>query len=191
MLFGKKTADDVLKLFSMLSEEEQAKVLEGLKGPDTEDEAQAAEAEEHIEEKGEENGTEEQSAQDIEDESVGEQEKLDGDEDSQTAEDRIDESEGAQAYDEKNAAESAEDATEQAKEDGGDKFNEVLQALAAKVEAAEAKIASLEEALSDRVQKDNDQDFGSSPAMPSSRDDGSRMAEVMNTYAGIAAKRYL
>lgn len=191
MLFGKKTADDVLKLFSMLSEEEQAKVLEGLKGPDTEDEAQAAEAEEHIEEKGEENGTEEQSAQDIEDESVGEQEKLDGDEDSQTAEDRIDESEGTQAYDEVNAAESAEDATEQAKEDGGDKFSEVLQALAAKVEAAEAKIASLEEALSDRVQKDNDQDFGSSPAMPSSRDDGSRMADVMYNYAGNAAKRYL
>lgn len=191
MLFGKKTADDVLKLFSMLSEEEQAKVLEGLKGPDTEDEAQAAEAEEHIEEKGEENGTEEQSAQDIEDESVGEQEKLDGDEDSQTAEDRIDESEGAQAYDEENAADTAENATEQAKEDGGDKFNEVLQALAAKIEAAEAKIASLEEALSDRVQKDNDQDFGSSPAMPSSRDDGSRMADVMYNYAGNAAKRYL
>lgn len=191
MLFGKKTADDVLKLFSMLSEEEQAKVLEGLKGPDTEDEAQAAEAEEHIEEKGEENGTEEQSAQDIEDESVGEQEKLDGDEDSQTAEDRLDESEGTQAYDEENAADTAENATEQAKEEGGDKFNEVLQTLAAKVEAAEAKIAALEEALSDRVQKDNDQDFGSSPAMPSSRDDGSRMADVMYNYAGNAAKRYL
>lgn len=99
-MFGRKaTAEEVLKLFSALSDEEKAKVLEGVK-PKTEDEEQIFEAEEHIEEKGEEDGTKDQTAQDIEDESVGEQEKLDGNKTSESAEDVIDESEGAEAAEE-------------------------------------------------------------------------------------------
>lgn len=133
-MFGKKTAEDVLKLFSQLPDEEKAKVLDGLKQPDTKDEEQVANAEDHIEEKGEEDGTKDQTAQDVEDESVGEQEKLDGNEDSQTAEERIEESEGTQAYDE-------------AKEDERTEENrsEVLEGLASRVSAIEEALKELTE----------------------------------------------
>ena len=133
-MFGKKTAEDVLKLFSQLPDEEKAKVLDGLKKPDTEDEEQVAEAEEHIEERGEEDGTKDQTAQDVEDESVGEQEKLDGNEDSQTAEERIEESEGTQAYDE-------------AKEDERTEENrsEILEQLTTRVSAMEEALKELNE----------------------------------------------
>lgn len=133
-MFGKKTAEDVLKLFSQLPDEEKAKVLDGLKKPDTEDEEQVAEAEEHIEERGEEDGTKDQTAQDVEDESVGEQEKLDGNEDSQTAEERNEESEGTQAYDE-------------AKEDERTEENrsEILEQLTTRVSAMEEALKELNE----------------------------------------------
>ncbi len=133
-MFGKKTAEDVLKLFSQLPDEEKAKVLDGLKKPDTKDEEQVAEAEEHIEERGEEDGTKDQTAQDVEDESVGEQEKLDGNEDSQTAEERIEESEGTQAYDE-------------AKEDERTEENrsEILEQLTTRVSAMEEALKELNE----------------------------------------------
>lgn len=150
-MFGKKTAEDVLKLFSQLPDEEKAKVLDGLKKPDTEDEEQVAEAEEHIEEKGEEDGTKDQTAQDVEDESVGEQEKLDGNEDSQAAKDRIDESEGTQAYDE-------------AKEDERTEENrsEVLEGLTSRVSAIEEalkELNSLKEQMKDYAAK-NAERFG-------------------------------
>ena len=103
-MFGKKTAEAVMRLYAQLSDDEKAKVMEGLKKPDTEDEKQIAEAEEYMDKKGEEDGTKDQTAQDIEDESVGEQEKLDGDKDSQTAKDRIDESKGTEEYDEDKSA---------------------------------------------------------------------------------------
>lgn len=154
-MFGKKTAEDVLKLFSQLPDEEKAKVLDGLKKPDTEDEEQVAEAEEHIEERGEEDGTKDQTAQDVEDESVGEQEKLDGNEDSQTAKDRIDESEGTQAYDE---------AKEDAKEDERTEENrsEVLEGLTSRVSAIEEalkELNSLKEQMKDYAAK-NAERFG-------------------------------
>ena len=135
-MFGKKTAEDVLKLFSQLPDEEKAKVLDGLKKPDTEDEKQVAEAEEHIEERGEEDGTGEQTAQDVEDESVGEQEKLDGNEDSQTTEDRIHESEGTEAYDEEKKV--ADERTEENRSD-------VLEGLTARVSAVEDALKELNE----------------------------------------------
>ena len=150
-MFGKKTAEDVLKLFSQLPDEEKAKVLDGLKKPDTEDEEQVAEAEEHIEERGEEDGTKDQTAQDVEDESVGEQEKLDGNEDSQTAEERIEESEGTQAYDE-------------AKEDERTEENrsEVLEGLTSRVSAIEEalkELNALKEQMKDYAAK-NAERFG-------------------------------
>lgn len=191
MVFGKKTADDVLRLFAALSDEEKAKVLDGIKEPCTEDERQTAEAETDRAEKGEENGTADQSAQDIENERVGEQERLDGDQDSQPVQERIEESEGIQKDDEEAAEESVAESENATTEDGAEDKTEVLQTLASRLEAAEAKIAALEEALSDRVKKDNDQDFGSSPSVPSSGEGGNRMAEVMRGYAGSNARRYL
>lgn len=154
-MFGKKTAEDVLKLFSQLPDEEKAKVLDGLKQPDTKDEEQVAEAEEHIKEKGEEDGTKDQTAQDVEDESVGEQEKLDGNENSQTAEERIEESEGTQAYDE---------AKEEAKEDERTEENrsEVLEGLTSRVSALEEalkELNALKEQMKDYAAK-NAERFG-------------------------------
>ena len=68
-MFGKiktKTAEEVLDIIKGLSEEEKAKVLSALKPPDTEDEAQIDEAEEHIAERGEEDVTAEQTENDAE-----------------------------------------------------------------------------------------------------------------------------
>lgn len=193
-MFGKKTAADVLKLFSQLPDEEKAKVLDGLKQPDTKDEEQIVEAEENIEEKGEENGTADQTAKDIEDESVGEQEHLDGNENSQPAEERIAESEGAEEADSpapETAA--AEDVTvETAAEPVAAEvdYGEVTKTLAARISSLEEKFSAMEEKLADDVAKDNDQDFGSSPSLPTHDDGNSRMAEVMNNYAGANARKY-
>lgn len=134
-MFGRKaTAEDVLKLFSTLTDEEKAKVLDGVK-PKTEDETQIAEAEENMEEKGEENGTKDQTAQDIEDESVGEQEKLDGNETSESAKDVIDESEGAEAADETAEQPVADDDGQSAENE-----KEVLAKLAERLGAVESAL---------------------------------------------------
>ena len=141
-MFGKKTAADVLKLFSQLPDEEKAKVLDGLKQPDTKDEEQIAEAEENIEEKGEENGTADQTAKDIEDESVGEQEHLDGNENSQPAEERIAESEGAEEADEKRAEEKKEGAGLDAKIDALiGRMDKLIATIEARAEAKDDKMA--------------------------------------------------
>lgn len=139
-MFGRKaTAEEVMKLFAQLSDDEKSKVLEGLKKPDTEDETQIAEAEEHIEGKGEENGTEDQTEKDVEDESVGEQEHLDGNEDSQPAEERIAESEGAEAADEAKEEAPAEEDTQTA-ENG----EEVTAKLAERISALEEALKGFE-----------------------------------------------
>lgn len=177
----KKTAEDVLKMFEGLSEEEKAKVLSNLKPPETEDEAQIDEAEEHIEERGEENGTADQTAKDIEDESVGEQEHLDGDENSQTAKDRIDESESAEAADE--AHEESE-----VKDDGEDRFK----ALTARIDALEAIVYDMRQAQADAVEEEHDRDFGMTPHAPDGGDEkDSRYKRVMRGYAKNNSNQYL
>lgn len=134
-MFGRKTtAEDVMKLFSALSDEEKAKFLDGVK-PKTEDEEQIAEAETDIAEKGEENGTKDQTAQDIENESVREQEKLDGNETSEAAEDVIDESERTEAAENPTAPPAGENDA-QTEENGG----EVLAKLAERLTAVEAAL---------------------------------------------------
>lgn len=77
-MFGRKTtAEDVMKLFSALADEEKKKFLDGVK-PTTEE--QIDEAKTDIAEKGEVRRTEENRIN----ESVGEQEHEDGEDDSQT-----------------------------------------------------------------------------------------------------------
>lgn len=83
-MFGKnrtKTAEEVLDIIKGLSEEEKAKVLVALKPPETEDEVQIDEAEEYIDERGEEDGTADQTESDVLDESVGEPEVKNDEED--------------------------------------------------------------------------------------------------------------
>lgn len=75
----------------------------------TEDEKQAAEAEAKMKERGEEDGTKDQTAQDVKDEIVGAEEKAAGDENSQSAKARENESEGTKEYDKKKAEEKREE----------------------------------------------------------------------------------
>lgn len=130
-MFGRKaTAEDVMKLYSALPDEEKARFLEGVK-PKTEDEKQIAEAETDIAEKGEEEGTKDQTEQDVEDESVGEQEHLDGNKTSEPAEEVIAESEGAEAAEEapQEAAPEADAKTQENREEVFDKLAERVSAL--------------------------------------------------------------
>lgn len=182
-MFGKlktKTAEDVLGLFKELSPEEQEKVLSSLHPPKTEDEAQIDEAEEHIEERGEEDGTKEQSEKDVLDESVGEQEHLDGNEDRQTAEDRIDESEGAEE-----ASEKTEEP--EVKNDGEDRFN----ALVARIDALEATLEEMRKAQADAVEEEENRDFGMSPSTPEGQEEDSRYSRVMRGYAKSNSNQYM
>ena len=185
-MFGKKTtAEDVMKMFSALPDEEKKKFLEGVK-PTTEEQIDKAKAD--IAEKGEDGQTE----KDRIDESVGEQEHEDGNEDSQDAKDRVDESEGMQEADEEKheSEETAEEKAEEAEEKSeAANSAEVTEAMAARISALEEKLAALEEALSDKVEKEHDQDFGATPSVPTNKDDG-RMADVMYGYAGANARKY-
>ena len=181
-MFGKiKNSDEFLKLFKELPEEEKTKVLSALKPPTTEDEKQIDEAEEHIEERGEEKGTKDQTAKDIEDESVGEQEHLDGNEDSQSARDRIDESEGAEIANET-------DDEPKVKDDGENRFK----ALVARIDALEATLADMRQAQEDAVEEEHDRDFGMSPSTPEGGDESdNRYKRVMRGYAKNNSNQYL
>lgn len=176
----KKTAEDVLKIFKDLSEEEKTKVLSALKPPETEDEAQIDEAEEHIEERGEEDGTKDQTAKDVEDESVGEQEHLDGNEDTQSAKDRVDESEDTEAADE--AVEEPE-----VKDDGEDRYH----ALTARIDALEAAFNDMRNARAEAVEEERDRDFGMSPSLPDGSQEDDRYKRVMRGYAKNNSNQYL
>lgn len=186
-MFGKKTtAEDVMKMFSALPDEEKKKFLEGVK-PTTEE--QIDEAKKDIAEKGPDSQTE----KDRIDESVGEQEREDENEDSQTAKDRVDESEGMQKAEEKKDNEEAAAEPEKGEEPAEEKTADnadVTEALAARISALEEKLAAFEESLADKVEKDHNQDFGSSPSVPSKQDEGGRMADVMYGYAGANARKY-
>ena len=173
-MFGKKTAEDVLKMFSQLSDEEKAKVLNGLKQPEAEE--PPAETEEQPEETTEENGTPDQTAEASEGESGEEQNSADGGEDSPP---ETEEAAGEEAATEPPAEPAAEV-----------DYGEVTQALAARISSLEEKLSAMEQRLADEVAKDNNQDFGSSPSLPTHDDGASRMAEVMNNYAGANARKY-
>lgn len=181
-MFGKKTAADVLKLFELLSDEEKAKVLEGLKQPDSTNEEEAAEPDEHIAEQDGENGAAEQPPQDI-DGNMGEQRQNEGSEEN-NADDEAD----STAPETPESAEADEPAADPAAAEVD--YGEVTQALAARISSLEEKFSALEQKLADDVAKDNDQDFGSSPSLPTHDDGNSRMAEVMNNYAGANARKY-
>lgn len=182
--FKKKTAEEVLAMIKDLSEEEKEKVLSALKPPETEDEEQIDEAEEHIEERGEEDGTKDQTEKDVADESVGEQEHLDGNEDSQTAEDRIDESQGAEAADEAKAEVSDEP---EVKDDGEDRY----QALTARIDALEAALEEIRKARAEAVEEEHDRDFGLTASAPEGGRDNDRYSRVMRGYAKNNSNQYL
>lgn len=197
MALFKKSAEEVLKFFNQLSDEEKAKVLDGIQKPAEETKEQVAEAEEDVAEK----GADEQTEKDRVDESVGEQEKLDGNEDSQTAEDRVDESEGETAEEEEleddpaatpDSEKPAEEvATEEDKQpapaDGAmeNPKDEVHEAL-------NARIAALEETLQRVLEKLDNQDFGGIRANSTEKVEDDALSEddrIMRNYYGNSYRR--
>lgn len=197
MALFKKSAEEVLKFFNQLSDEEKAKVLDGIQKPAEETKEQVAEAEEDVAEK----GADEQTEKDRVDESVGEQEKLDGNEDSQTAEDRVDESEGETAEEEEleddpaatpDSEKPAEEvATEEDKQpapaDGAmeNPKDEVHEAL-------NARIAALEETLQRVLEKLDNQDFGGIRANSTEKVEDDALSEddrIMRSYYGNSYRR--
>lgn len=140
MLFKKTTAEELLKLFSQLPDEEKARFLEKAK-PTTGE--QVEKAEEDIAEKGPDSQTE----KDRIDESVAAQEKADGNEDSQDAKDRVDESMGEEAAEAEEATAPEEAPAEEAPEPDAvsDNRDQVLEALAERVNGLEEALKGLED----------------------------------------------
>ena len=67
----------------------------------------------------------------------------------------------------------------------------MYEALIARFDALEAKVAQMEQANADRVAADNNQDFGFSPSAPNpANEDGERYSAVMKSYAGRNANKY-
>lgn len=192
MALFKKSAEEVLKFFNQLSDEEKAKVLDGIQKPAEETKEQVAEAEKDVAEK----GADEQTEKDRVDESVGEQEKLDGDEDSQTAKDRVDESEGESEKDKELEDDPAatpdseqvdEEDMQPAPVDGGmeNPKDEVHEAL-------NARIAALEETLQRVLEKLDNQDFGGIRANSTEKVGDDALSEddrIMRNYYGNSYRR--
>lgn len=175
-LFGKKVSvESILKDIAQLSEEDKAKVLDGLKSAEDTGE-QVAEAENDIAAKGEDT----QTTEDRVDESVAAQEEDEGDEDTQTAEDRIDESVG-----------------EEQAEDDGTSLEDRVAALEEKAndnaanEALAQRIAALEERLGKVVESLDIKPFGSKTETPENVDEeDDRDERVMRSYYGKNYRKY-
>lgn len=158
-IFGKKrlTVKELIEALNGLSDEDKKEVIAKTTSEDV------AKAEEDIADKGEDS----QSEQDRVDESVGEQEELDDDKDTQTAEDRVDEAEGEDkaTEDDADAPVPTDDDDVKNKEDADDQsdVHKQLEALGARFDAQDEKIAELADRLSHIVDALDSQPFGARP----------------------------
>lgn len=158
-IFGKKrlTVEELIEALNGLSDEDKKEVIAKTTSEDV------AKAEEDIADKGEDS----QSEQDRVDESVGEQEELDDDKDTQTAEDRVDEAEGEDkaTEDDADAPVPTDDDDVKNKEDADDQLDvhKQLEALGARFDAQDEKIAELADRLSHIVDALDSQPFGARP----------------------------
>lgn len=156
-IFGKKrlTVEELIEALNGLSDEDKKEVIAKTTSEDV------AKAEEDIADKGEDS----QSEQDRVDESVGEQEELDDDKDTQTAEDRVDEAEGEDKALEDDAPVPTDADDVENKEDADDQsdVHKQLEALGARFDAQDEKIAELADRLSHIVDALDSQPFGARP----------------------------
>lgn len=158
-IFGKKrlTVEELIEALNGLSDEDKKEVIAKTTSEDV------AKAEEDIADKGEDS----QSEQDRVDESVGEQEELDDDKDTQTAKDRVDEAEGEDkaTEDDADAPVPTDDDDVENKEDADDQsdVHKQLEALGARFDAQDEKIAELADRLSHIVDALDSQPFGARP----------------------------
>lgn len=158
-IFGKKrlTVEELIEALNGLSDEDKKEVIAKTTSEDV------AKAEEDIADKGEDS----QSEQDRVDESVGEQEELEDDKDTQTAEDRVDEAEGEDkaTEDDADAPVPTDDDDVENKEDADDQsdVHKQIEALGARFDAQDEKIAELADRLSHIVDALDSQPFGARP----------------------------
>lgn len=158
-IFGKKrlTVEELIEALNGLSDEDKKEVIAKTTSEDV------AKAEEDIADKGEDS----QSEQDRVDESVGEQEELDDDKDTQTAKDRVDEAEGEDkaTEDDADAPVPTDDDDVENKEDADDQsdVHKQLEALGARFDAQDEKIAELADRLSHIIDALDSQPFGARP----------------------------
>ena len=162
-IFGRKklTVEELIEALNALSDDDKKKVIAQSTSEDD------SEAKEDVADKGDDS----QSEQDRVDESVGEQEKLDGDEDTQDAKDRVDESEGEDKVIDETATDDATPTDEQIPDDAKDKeesddkgdLYKQIEALGARFDAQDEKIAELSERLSHLTDALDSQPFGARP----------------------------
>lgn len=179
----KVTVESILKDIAKLSDEDKAKVLDGLK-PAEDTKEQVAKAKEDIAATGEDAQTE----KDRIDESVAAQEKNEGDEDTQSAKDRVDEFEG----------EEAAQTEEQPAKEAGQPENDIESRLAAleqranddATEALAQRIAALEERVGKVVESLDDKPFGAKPETPEGEDEEMDDDDrIMRSYYGKGYRR--
>ena len=187
MALFKKSAEEVLKFFNQLSDEEKAKVLDGIQKPAEETKEQVAEAEEDVAEK----GADEQTEKDRVDESEGDSGEAKSDEEVTPAPAEEDELEDDPAATPDSEQPAAEVATEEdmlpAPVDGGmeNPKDEVHEAL-------NARIAALEETLQRVLEKLDNQDFGGIRANSTEKVGDDALSEddrIMRNYYGNSYRR--
>lgn len=164
MALFKKSAEEVLKLFNQLSDEDKAKVLDGINKPAEETKEQVAEAEKDVADK----GADEQTEKDRVDESVGEP--------APTPE--VEEPTGEVVAETDKQPAPADGTMENPKD-------EVHEAL-------NARIAALEETLHKVLEKLENQDFGGIKANSTEKVENDALSEddrIMRSYYGNSYRR--
>lgn len=179
-MFGKKpTAEDLLKMYAALSDDEKEAFDKAHKST----EEQIEEAEENVAEK----GTDTQTEKDRVDESVAAQEKDEGNEDAQDAKDRVDEAEGAEKAD---TEEKAEAEAEEAQEDIDDheaEDDDMRKAYEARFTELNERIAELTDRFDKMVEAlDTASEFGRKAELSTEEKDEDTDSPIMRNYRAKA-----
>ena len=179
-MFGKKpTAEDLLKMYAALPDDEKEAFDKAHKRTDE----QIEEAEENVAEQGADTQTEEERV----DESVTAQEKDENDENTQDAKDRVEEAEGAEKADtEEKAEEEAEEAQEDIDEQEGED-EDMRKAYEARLAEMNERIAALTERLDKMVEAlDTASEFGRKAELSTEEKDEGTDSPVMRNYRAKA-----
>lgn len=191
-MFGKpKNAEEILKLIEGLSSDEKEKVLSALNSDtSTTETAQEEPNKEGAESENEDTSTTTEDTSTVQEEQMPDTEEVEETESEEVQETVNEEPQAGQPQAEEQQTETEEqpDAAPIPDSQGS---KDVYEALIARFDALEAKVAQMEQANADRVAADNNQDFGFSPSAPNpANEDGERYSAVMKSYAGRNANKY-
>lgn len=180
-MFGKKTADDLLRAFKTLTDEERAKFLESIK--------QVEETHEEVAETGD---VEENASENVQ---ITNEEPLEEESESAEIQESNDELPESNDKTDNESTEAPENTSDIGEESIADENTEEQQAVdeaqIARIEALESEIAALKEKMNSILDNFENEDFGLSPSAPESDgEDEERFSAVMRGYAGSNAKKY-